>query len=195
MKNLMIKNIKRPTCVAALIGATMVFSCTSEFEEVNKNPNAPEVVTADLLLAGVERDMVGTVLGEAWGIGNIVIQHTSKNQFVNEDRYLWGELTSIWNAVYDNMRDVTAMIDLAETNGDENYVGVSLVLRAWMFSLATDCYGDIPYSEAIKAKSDGIYYPVYDKQEDIYNGILADLERANTLLKDELNVKGDLIYG
>jgi hypothetical protein len=181
--------------IAAIAGVTMMFSCTNEFEEINRNPNAPEVVTADLLLAGVERDMIGTVLGEAWGIGNIVIQHTSKNQFVNEDRYLWGELNSVWNAVYDNMRDVTAMKTLAEANGDENYVGVSLVLRAWMFSLATDCYGDIPYSQAIKAKSDGIYYPLYDKQEDIYEGILADLESANTLLKDALNVKGDLIYG
>ncbi len=190
----MIKKIFQRGWSATLAGVMMVCSCTSEFEEVNKNPNAPETVTADLLLAGVERDMMGTVLGEAWGIGNIVIQHTSKNQFVNEDRYLWGELNSIWNAVYDNMRDINAMIKLAEENGDENYVGVSLVLRAWMFSLATDCYGDIPYSEAIKAKS-GIYYPAYDKQEDIYAGILGDLEQANTLLKDELNVKGDLIYG
>src|SRR5688572_16010492 len=102
----MIKKIFRPGVIAAVAGVTMMFSCTNEFEEINRNPNAPEVVTADLLLAGVERDMVGTVLGEAWGIGNIVIQHTSKNQFVNEDRYLWGELNSVWNAVYDNMRDV-----------------------------------------------------------------------------------------
>ena len=28
----------------------------------------------------------------AWSIGNIVIQQTAKNQFVNEDRYLWGEI-------------------------------------------------------------------------------------------------------
>lgn len=42
----------------------------------------------------------------SWDIGNIVIQHTAKNQFVNEDRYLWGELNSIWNNVYDNMRDI-----------------------------------------------------------------------------------------
>jgi hypothetical protein len=40
-------------------------------------------------------------------------------------------------------------------------------MRAWMFSLATDAYGDIPYSEAIKAK-EGINYTNYDSQEDIY---------------------------
>lgn len=172
----------------------LVMGCTSDFEEINKNPNNPEVVTPDLLLSGVQRDMIGTVLGEAWGIGNIVVQHTAKNQFVNEDRYLWGELNSIWNGVYDNMRDVQAMISLSETTNETNYKGVALIMRAWMFSLATDCYGDVPYSQAIKAKLDGIYYPVYDSQEDIYEGILADLEEANTLLKNALNVKGDLIY-
>lgn len=174
---------------------TVFSSCTNDFEEVNRNPNAAEIVTADLLLTGIERDMIGTMLGEAWGIGNVVIQHTAKNQFVNEDRYLWGELNSVWNAVFDNMRDVQAMIDLAEKNGDSNYRGVALILRSWMFSLATDCYGDIPYSEAIQAKSGGVYYPKYDSQEDVYNGILADLEEANTLLASALNVKGDLIYG
>ena len=114
---------------AAFFIAVAMSSCTGDFEEINKNPNAPETVTADLLLAGIERDMVGTVLGETWGIGNIVIQHTAKNQFVNEDRYLWGELNSVWNAVFDNMRDVQAMIDLAEANGDANYRGVALILR------------------------------------------------------------------
>src|SRR3990170_2900461 len=93
------------------------------------------------------------------------------------------------------MRDVQAMISLSEANGELNYKGVALVMRAWMFYMATDCYGDIPYSEATQAKSDGIYYPKYDTQEEIYNGILSDLEEANTLLQDVLNVKGDLIYG
>ncbi|HEY3403620.1 MAG TPA: SusD/RagB family nutrient-binding outer membrane lipoprotein [Ohtaekwangia sp.] len=188
-------NIFRSKWTASLIAALVLGSCTGDFEEINTNSNNPEKVTPDLLLTGVERDMMNTVLGEAWGIGNIVIQHTAKNQFVNEDRYLWGELNSIWNAVFDNMRDVNVMLELAEADETPNYKGVGLILRSWMFSLATDCYGNIPYTQATQAKSGGIYYPVYDNQEDIYQGILADLEEANTLLKDALNVKGDLIYG
>ncbi len=180
--------------ISALLMALLIGSCTSDFEEINKNPNSPETVTPDLLLSGVQRDMMGTVLGQTWEIGNVVIQHTAKNQFVNEDRYLWGELNSIWNGVYDNMRDIHSMISLAEESNQSNYMGVALVMRAWMFSLATDSYGDVPYSQAIKAKSDGIYYPEYDSQEDIYEGILADLKQANVLFEDALNVKGDIIY-
>src|SRR5690606_32330205 len=101
-------------------------------------------------------DMMNTLVGETWSIGNTVIQHTAKNQFVNDDRYLWGELNAIWNAVYDNMRDVNNILIQAEANDLSNYAGVALILRSWMFSLATDAYGDIPYSEALNGKS-GIF--------------------------------------
>jgi hypothetical protein len=173
--------------------SVLLLSCTGDFEEVNTNPNNPLSTTPNLLLTGVERDMMNEVLNATWGIGNIVIQQTAKNQFVNEDRYLWGELNGIWNAVYDNMRDVNNILIQAEETNQPNYRGVGLVLKSWMFSLATDCYGDVPYSEASQGKT-GLLFPKYDTQDEIYNGILADLAEANTLLNGAINVSGDLIY-
>jgi Starch-binding associating with outer membrane len=178
--------------VAALLLAQ---ACTQNFDDININPNAPTTVNSGLLLPQIERDMMGAILGEAWGIGNIVIQHTAKNQFVNEDRYLWGDLTGLWNAVYDNMRDVNNIIALSEANGENNYKGIALVLRAWMFSIATDAYGDIPYTDAIRAK-EGLNYTTYDPQETVYNGILNDLKTANDILGTSGEVvAGDIIFG
>lgn len=176
----------------ALVALVLASGCTKEFDEINTNPNAPTAVNAGLLLPQVQRDVMGAVMGETWGIGNIVIQHTAKNQFVNEDRYLWGELNGIWNSVYDNMRDVNNLLIQSEANGDKNYRGIGLVMKSWMFSLATDCYGDVPYSEAIQAK-EGQNFPAYDPQEKIYDGILADLKTANELLSIGV-VAGDVIY-
>lgn len=171
-----------------------VQACTSEFDEINTNPNAPINVPASLLLPRIQASMMGTVLGQSWGIGNIVIQQTAKNQFVNEDRYLWGEINSIWNAVYSNSRDLKIILDQAEANGENNYKGIALVLKSWMFSLATDAYGDVPYTEAIRAK-EGVNTPVYDNQESIYNGIIEDLTLANSLLGSTGEVvAGDQIY-
>lgn len=168
--------------------------CTKDFDEINTNPNAPTAVNSGLLLPQIQRDMVGTLLGETWGIGNIVIQHTAKNQFVNEDRYLWGEINSIWNGVYDNMRDVNNIIIQSEASGENNYKGVALVMKSWMFSLATDAYGDVPYSQAIQAK-EGENYPAYDPQEQIYDGILADLKEASGLFgSSSESVAGDIIF-
>lgn len=169
--------------------------CSKDFDEINTNPNAPIAVNSGLLLPQIQRDMMDALMGETWGIGNIVIQHTAKNQFVNEDRYLWGELNGIWNNVYSNMRDVNNILIQSEANRENNYKGVALVMKSWMFSLATDAYGDIPYSEAIKAK-EGENYPAYDPQEQVYNGILADLKTANELLgTSSESVAGDVIFG
>lgn len=170
--------------------------CKKDFEEINTNRNNPTTVTPDLLLSGVIKNMMDRQVNEAWGIGNIVSQYHAKIQFVNEDRYGWNERNDIWNTVYSNYRNLQNVF--FAVNGDEKnpYYGVSLVLKSWMFSLATDAYGDVPYSEAGKAKLDAVYQPVYDKQEDIYNGILADLKKANEVLATAgTNFSGDILYG
>lgn len=187
------KSILSITLISSLL---ILVGCTKDFEEVNTNPNSPTAVTPDLILPQVQRDMMNTLLNESWGIGNIVIQHTAKNQFVNEDRYLWGEKNGLWDAVYDNLRDLNIILLLTENSGENNVRGAALVMRAWMISLATDAYGDVPFSEAIKGKTDGIYYPKYDTQESIYQSILSDLKSASDLLgtSGEL-IGGDKIFG
>jgi len=187
------KVLKTIVCGLALLIAT---ACDNEFEEVNTNPNVPTQVSPDLLLAGVLRNTINDQVGEAWGIGNIVVQHTAKIQFVNEDRYLWGERNGVWNSVYGNMRNVQNIIDLATAAGQNNYLGVALIWKSWLFSLATDAYGDIPYTEATQAKSGGVYSPKYDTQEAVYTGILADLAKANDLLGTSNEVlAGDILFG
>ncbi len=173
-------------------------SCTKDFEEINTNPNVPSSVTPDLLLSGVIRNTLTDQVGEAWGIGNIIAQHTAKIQFVNEDRYLWGERNGVWNSVYGNMRNVQNIIDFSTRSEvvQNNYLGIALVLKSWLFSLATDAYGDVPYTEATKGKTGSIYTAKYDKQEDIYNGILADLKKANEILgTSNETISGDILYG
>lgn len=187
------KSIKLILSGLALLIAT---SCDNQFEEINNNPNVPTQISSDLLLAGVLRNTINDQVNEAWGIGNIVIQHTAKIQFVNEDRYLWGERNGVWNSVYGNMRNVQNIIDLSTENGQNNYLGVALIWKSWLFSLATDAYGDVPYTDATKAKSEGVYAPKYDTQEAVYAGILADLARANDLLGTSTEVlAGDILFG
>jgi len=179
----------------AILGLIALSSgCTKNFDEINVTPNAPIAVSSSLLLPQIQRDMMNSLMNETWGIGNIVIQHTAKNQFVNEDRYLWGQLNNIWNSVYDNMRDVNVILQLSEANGENNYKAIALIMKSWMFSLATDAYGDVPYSEALQAK-EGQNFPKYDTQEDIYNGILSDLKTASDLLGTSTEeVAGDVMF-
>lgn len=170
-------------------------SCEKSLEEVNVNPNVPLEVTPDLLLPNVIRQTVNETMGENWSIGNIVVQHTAKIQFVNEDRYGWGVRDGMWNTFYSSLRDVNNILIISREKEQKNYEAVGLILKSWMFAMLTDLYGNVPYSEAIMAK-EGNYFPVYDSQEAIYAGILADLKTANEIIGTSNEaVSGDILYG
>lgn len=181
-----------------VIFATAVMcSCTKDFRETNTNNNNPTSVTPDLLLSGVIRNMANQQVSDAWGIGNLVSQYHAKIQFVNEDRYLWNEQNGLWNAVYGNNRNLQNIFVAVEKDPKSPYLGVGLILKSWMFSLVTDAYGDVPYKEAGKAKTDASYTPAYDSQEEIYTSILADLKKANEQLATSTgnNLSGDILFG
>ena len=79
------------------LAITLLPTCTQDFEEENTDPNAITGVTPDLVLPGILRSSVSQMVNESWGTGNLVIQQTAKYQFVDEDRYLWGNKSGLWN--------------------------------------------------------------------------------------------------
>jgi hypothetical protein len=185
-----IKQLFFSTLLCTIIAA----GCTKDFAEKNQDPNAITVITPDLLLPSIIRSAINTQMSEAWGIGTLVVQQTAKYQFVDDDRYLWDNKDNVWNSYYSNMRDVKKLSELAASTSQPAYEGIALVLKSWMFSVITDTYGDAPYTEATSGDVN-ILKPKYDTQEVIYAGILADLEKANTILSTaSATVKGDLIY-
>jgi hypothetical protein len=172
-------NIKNILAVLVLF---IVFGCTKGFEETNQNPNNPEVVNPELLMVTVIRSTVNQMVNEAWSPGNIVSQFSSEIREPNTDRYIWGSF-STWSNGYSVLKDVNNLYDIAEERGLNNYKGIALVLRALIYSRMTDTYGDLPYKEALKGKDDEpVYAPKYDTQQEIYAGLLKELEEANKLL-------------
>lgn len=189
-------NLKRYTKISALGLAALVMSaCDKDFDAVNTNPNDPTTSTPELLLPTILRGPINTMNGLTWNYGNTVMQQTAKIQFTNEDRYAWGPQSDPWNSFYNAQRDVKNIIEVATASNQNNYRGVALVMKSWMYSILTDAYGDIPYSEATKGKGDMLYYAKYDRQEDIYKGLLADLEEANRILGTTNEIlEGDILF-
>ncbi len=180
--------------VIATILTVVLLGCTSDFDVTNTNPNAPTAVTPGLLLTNIIRTPVNSMMDHAWSYGNIVIQHNAKRQFVNEDRYLWGDVSGPWDACYSTLRDVNNMMDAAEKLGQSNYVGIGLVMRSWIMLQLTDIYGDVPFTQATKA-ADGVVLPSYDRQEAIYTQLLEDLKSANTKIGSSTEaVEGDILF-
>jgi len=55
------------------------------------------------------------------------------------------------------------------------------ILRAFLFLRLVDYYGNIPYTEALQG-IEGVYTPVYDNGQDVYNSLLTELEEAGAAI-------------
>lgn len=165
----------------------LFLSCTSDFEEKNTNKNKPEEVIPDLLLPYLIYDNVD--IGPR---GGIVTQHFAVRDWeVALGRYDWYS-TPYWN--YDKLRNVNNLLLEAEKVGNDNFKGIALIFKVFLFSRITDAVGDIPYTEALRGK-EGLYMARYDTQEAVYKGLLEEIETANSLL--DVNgqpVGGDILY-
>lgn len=125
------------------------------------------------------------------------VQYIVRN-FQGSDNFYSGfksPSTELYSAM-EILKLVDGAISLTEKRGSKSYQGIFMTFRALLFSFMTDYYGDIYYSEALKGR-EGILYPKYDKQEDIYNGLLAELETANILIPDgtvNISANEDLMF-
>lgn len=182
MKRFKIYGISR---AALWVSATLLLgSCTDYLVELNENPNGAEPSNAHPNL------VLPTVLSEAGklylnlGYQDLagVMQHTQKDGWNgSHNNYDW-EGSNSWDGYYDILRNNKFVLERSEELGYEMHQGVALVMKSFLFGLMTDLWGDVPYSEALLAQEGGTMTAKYDRQEDIYMGLLADLEHANQLL-------------
>ena len=84
-----------------------------------------------------------------------------------------------------------------EEGKDLNMREATRIIRAFNFGRLTDMYGSVPYSEANQG-IEGIFFPKYDKQKDIYTDALKELDEACAALSasnpDEGFGNADIIY-
>jgi len=183
--------------VIALVGLASLFTACDNFDVSNDNPDIALNINnnPELLLTNIERNAVRQAVGDAWSEGNLMAQYGARIVFTSFDLFDWGDQAGTWNQYYLRIRDAKVLEQIAVESNNPSYEAVSKIMQAWMFSILTDMWGDIPYSEAAKANEE-IYSPTYDSQEDVYNGIMDELAQANTLLAGNNlpNIKGDLLF-
>lgn len=188
--------MKKLIVLSSLLLTLAFLGCTEGFEETNTNPNQPEEVSTDLLLATVLSTMANSAVTSGWGNGNIVAQLTAKINFTGFDRYDWGSESGLWNEHYGILPEIDIILESARAEATRNtsYEAIALIIRAYVFSILTDNWGNIPFSEAIDG-SNGNFTPAYDDQEVIYTAILNDLQAAEVLLRAGFPILGgDIIY-
>lgn len=109
------------------------------------------------------------------------------------------DLDNNWGIYMYSIKNATLLRDLAIKNKSFWYEGVAEVILAHQYSLLTDMFGDIPYSEAMKYV-DGVNQPKFESQQSIYADLLVQLDKAIVNLStprgtQKLIGKDDLLYG
>jgi hypothetical protein len=185
-----------------LLFAAVTPACKKGFEEVNTDPTGTPNALPQQLLAQALVNTVATNMLRNRNFNNELMQVTvdasdaEGKVFRYDVKRTWGDNT--WNNWYTQLANFKDIYDIASQpeTSSKTYMGISLVCQAWIYSLLTDTYGDVPYSQALLGKT-GNFSPAFDKQQDIYLDLFKKLEEANTLLAGAPNVLAgsDPVYG
>ncbi len=197
----MVKNMFRSIVVAlgtfALLG---LGGCTSEFYEINSDPDA--------LTEGSPTNQLGYVMRytavqygsvdatEKWAGYVANIQYSDDYQYTPSNNTYGNKFA----CAYRSMEQLNDVLSQTEETADE-VRSLRWAVRIWeqfLWLWTTDSFGPIPYTEACKVGED-ITSPKYDSQETIYTGILSDLKT----IADEMATQsatgsigsGDFVFG
>jgi hypothetical protein len=179
-------------------------SCDDGFAELNTDPNAAAEINPNFQFTWVQLRTSGGRY-ENWRAGliysSMMVQHMSALcGYWTGDKYTYnaGYASSLFDRAYpEQVKDVQDLIATLEKGevGDQTMLGMARIWRVVIFHRLTDLYGDIPYSEAGKGFLEGIDFPKYDSQADIYNDMLQELQEASAQLGSGGFGGADLIYG
>jgi len=181
-----------------LIATFFITSCSnSDFLDINTDPNFPAEASENLLLPSAQANALLGISSMLERGAATMVQHYINGRFDN-----FGFDGSTYNNAWGfhlyggGLIDFETIIQQGEVNGNWHYVGISKLQKAYIFSIMVDLFGDVPYSEALKAEVN--FDPKVDQGDAIYTSLLAlideglaDLEKENTLPL----TSNDLIYG
>ena len=202
----------------ALIGLITFTSCDSGLEDVNVNPNEPEIVPTHTIFNRATRRVVDNLRDDWMGarLANPWMQYTAQTNYVEEDKYQYRPTTTQagWDQLYIAANNFKAIIDFCEdpatantmeASGNlQNQIAASRVMLAYTFLNLTQMFGDVPYYSygsddadfQALGLADGVLNPVYASQEKIFADILKELSEANDqfVLGESVFITGDGIY-
>lgn len=191
------KKLLLNTLLIAGLGLVPV-SCSRNLDEVNVDTSRINEPVASKLLVPVQYNMsaVNYMRANDFTFDIMQVSLDFPNEGNTLSRYNITENTGagFWNNSYKWLKQVKDMKFAAERDNDPNYLAISMVLNAWIYSNLTDTYGDVPFSEA-SILDEGVTQPKFDRQKDIYVKLLDDLKTANSLFVTTKTLSGtDIFY-
>ena len=179
-----------------LVAFLLTIAGCGDFGDLNISPNSSETPLTSALLTN---SITGFASAVSTAKPSLFCQYRSQTQYTDASRYQFdptewegeyvGSIYDLQNIININTDEATAAI--AALNGaNANQIAIARILKAYRFSVMTDRYGDIPYSEALTTN----IIPVFDPQESIYMDLFNELDGAVKQFEEGgIPVKGDIL--
>jgi hypothetical protein len=186
--------------LSAFLLMALVSSCEKYVEGYDISPNEPLTANLDILLTGIEVSTINSYTGNLARLPGLFANQLAGRQFQFEEYEVYSldesDIDNEWNQLYN--RGLINSQQLIDQAGDNNriYRGMGRVLKAMNIGLATDLWGDVPYTQALKGLSgEEAFNPAYDAQENILRDIQSTLEAAiQDLASDPDNLDENLRF-
>lgn len=190
---------------AVLSLAIAVTGCEKDFLDINNNPNTPTSTTPELVLPAAMASTGGVVNNNFNILGNLLAGNWAQSPdfafYQAQETYQFQPTTydAVWTSLYAGALNDLKFVETQGTlAGKTNSVAISKILQAYDFQLLVDAWGDVPYSDALKGTS--VLTPKFDKAEDVYDGILAQIDAGiaainATATGDNPTANSDIIFG
>lgn len=173
--------------VAALVVAVSA-GCT-DFLDVNENPNAPEYARVDVRLPAIIAVFGHSVIG---GSTSLWVSEWMQQFSYNRDTRSYSEMhryelsqtdaQGVWDFIFNRvMNEARNIMRETEDTPDQAYNGIAKFIYAWAWSIVTDHWGPVPFTEAFNPS---IPDPKYDDQKTVYYAVHEMLEEAIQSMKD-----------
>jgi hypothetical protein len=179
-------------------------SCTKDFEALNTNNNNISFALPQQLLAPALTTSLNYTMIRNRNFNNELMQVTvnmsdAEGQVFRYDfRSTWSDY--LYNGLYaqlTNFKEIERIArDSAGLQFNKSYVGISIICQAWIYSILTDTYGDIPYFKSNLGRDSLEFEPAFDRQQEIYADLFKKLEEANILLSANASIvaSSDPVY-
>lgn len=191
--------------VAAAGLLAVVSGCDDGLTEVNQNPNAPDQATAEQLFSNAAESAVSRAFGSGLHMDLTALwaQHYAEFLYTSEDAFEVsdGSFDTHWTNFYAGpLQDLEEVIAKGEATDRPNVAAIGTIMQSWTFQVVTDLWGDIGYSEVLQGRDPETgNTPALDPQQQVYNGMLAELASAQAALDPGgpgfTSASADLIYG
>lgn len=176
---------KQYLSILLIATAALATSCAKikDFGDTNVNPQEVTTLSTSAVLSNAQVGLAGWANSARAGM---YCQYFSEAEYPSTSRYSIPQVSFGGNYT-GSLRNLQTVI---QQSSNPNEVAIARILTQYTYWNMTDLWGDIPYSQAMKGSST---IPAYDKQEDIYKGMIAELKAAVTAFNAG-TLNGDLIY-